>query len=108
MTFQVLLTDWAEDDLVGIYNYVLQRDSSDAADSLLETLESACRDLKEHPNRGHVAPELGHIGVSDVREVHCKTHYRVIYEVVGKKVFIYGVLDGRRHLQTLLEERLLR
>ncbi len=108
MTFQVLLTDWAEDDLVGIYNYVQQRDSIDAAASLLDNLEAACRNLKDLPNRGHILPELGHIGVTEIREVHCKTHYRVIYEVVGKKVLIYGVLDGRRSMQTLLEERLLR
>ena len=62
MSFQVLLTDWAEDDLVGIYNYVQQRDSSDAAGCLLDALEAACRNLKDLPNRGHVLPELAHIG----------------------------------------------
>ncbi len=108
MTLQVLLTSWAEDDLVEIYNYVLQRDSVDAADKLLEDLELAFHDLKDLPNRGHALPELQRIGVSDIREVHCKTYYRLVYEVVAKKVYIYGVLDGRRSLQSLLEERLLR
>ncbi len=108
MTFQILLTDWAEDDLVEIYRYVLQRDSVDAADSLLEDLESACLSLKELPNRGTSVPELEHVGVSEFREVHCKKFYRLIYEVVGKKIYIHGVLDGRRSLQSILEYRLLR
>ena len=41
------------------------------------------------------------------REVHFKP-YRIIYEIVGRKVFIHCVLDGRRAVQELLERRLLR
>ena len=34
--------------------------------------------------------------------------YRIIYQIVGRKVFIHCVLDGRRNLQDILERRLLR
>ena len=33
-------------------------------------------------------------------------HYRIIHRRVGDKVFIYLVADGRRDMQTLLEQRL--
>ena len=34
--------------------------------------------------------------------------YGVIYQIVGNKVFIHCVLDGRRNLQEILERRMLR
>jgi hypothetical protein len=34
--------------------------------------------------------------------------YRIIYEVIGHEVFILLIVDGRRSLQTILEQRLLR
>lgn len=52
-------------------------------------------------------PELERIGVTDYREVHFKP-YRLIYQIIGKKVFVHCVLDWRRDSQELLERRLLR
>jgi toxin ParE1/3/4 len=45
--------------------------------------------------------------VREYREIHFKP-YRIIYQIVGRKVFIHCVLDGRRALQEVLEHRLLR
>ena len=33
-------------------------------------------------------------------------HYRIIHRRVGDKIFIYLIADGRRDMQTLLEQRL--
>ena len=33
--------------------------------------------------------------------------YRVIYRIMGKRVFVYLIADGRRDMPTLLERRLL-
>lgn len=52
-------------------------------------------------------PELDRIGVTTYREVHFQP-YRIIYEFSGPEVFIHGVLDGRRDMQSLLQRRLLR
>ncbi len=52
-------------------------------------------------------PELERVGVSRYREVHYK-RYRIIYEVLGKTVYVHCVFDGRRDLQAVLERRLLR
>jgi len=32
----------------------------------------------------------------------------VIYQLIGRNVFVHCVLDGRRDMQSLLERRLLR
>ncbi|MCG8343889.1 MAG: type II toxin-antitoxin system RelE/ParE family toxin, partial [Chlorobiales bacterium] len=58
-------------------------------------------------DRGHCPPELERIHVREYREIHFKP-YKIIYRMHEQKVFIYGVLDGRRNLQELLIERLIR
>jgi len=105
--YQVNLLSMAEDDLLEIYKYVFINDSEDNADKLYEKLFATCKRLEKHPTRGHVPPELKDLGVEDFLEVHYKP-YRIIYRVIEKRVFIYCILDGRRDLSKLLEERLLR
>ncbi len=41
------------------------------------------------------------------QEIHVAS-FRIIYQVIGKKVFVIAVLDSRRDFQDLLEYRLYR
>ena len=107
MKYQVLVVAEAEEDIFEIYKYVLKADGRSRADHLLLKLQETCQSLAETPNRGHIPPELERVGVRAYREIHFKP-YRIIYQIVGKKVFIHCVLDGRRSLQEILECRLLR
>ena len=106
MKHQVLVIAEAEEDIFDIYKYVLKADGRSRADYLLVKLHKTCQSLAETPNRGHVPPELERVGVRAYREIHFKP-YRIIYRIVGRKVFIHCVLDGRRSLQEILERRLL-
>ena len=105
--FRVRIIEDAEQDLIEIYTYVATNDSVEKADHLLDRLENLCLSLGELGARGHVPPELDRVGVSAYREVHFKP-YRVIYQIIGRNVYIHCVLDGRRDMQALLERRLLR
>jgi len=107
MKHQVLVVAEAEEDIFDIYKYVLRADGRRRADHLLVKLQETCQSLAETPNRGHIPPELERVGVQGYREIHFKP-YRIIYQIVGRKVFIHCVLDGRRSLQEILERRLLR
>lgn len=107
MNFKVNIISDAEKDIFDIYNYVLINDSREKAEYLLSKLEETCLSLKKYPNRGHVPPELERVGIYTYKEIHFKP-YRIIYEITEKIVFIHCVLDGRRSLQELLENRLLR
>jgi len=107
VSYSVRIVADAEEDILEIYRYVLTADSERRADELLAKLEAACESLDEAPERGHVPPELRRVGVLDYREIHYKP-YRIIYQIVGKNVYVHCVLDGRRELQELLEARLLR
>lgn len=97
----------AEEDLFEIYRYVALNDSIGQADRLFDALKRACYSLRTLPLRGHIPPELQDIGVSQFREIRFKP-YRIFYSIVRTTVTIHCVLDGRRDMQTLLQERLLR
>ena len=97
----------AEDDLFDIYRYVALNDSIEQAGRLFGDLRGACYSLRTLSRRGHVPSELQTIGVTQFREIRFKP-YRIFYSLEGTSVIIHCVLDGRRDMQTLLAERLLR
>ena len=107
MKFHVRLVAEAEKDLHDIYSYVVVNDSPGKADALLDNIELTCGTLAYFPQKGHVPPELKRIGVAQYREIHFKP-YRVAYEIIGNAVYVHAILDGRRDLQSLFEQRLLR
>lgn len=107
MSHQVLLISEAEEDVLELYRFILQNDSAQKANYVYDKIQEAVDSLSENPERGHFPPELQRIGVLDYREIHFKP-YRIIFQIIGKNIFIHCVLDGRRDLQELLEQRLLR
>ena len=107
MNYEVFIIDNAEEDLYEIFNYVMVHDSALGAEKLLENLEKTCYSLSTFPGRGHIPPELERISIFAYKEINCKS-YRIIYQIVESSVYIHCILDGRRNLQQLLQERLLR
>jgi len=107
MTFKVYLIEDAEKDLFDIYRYVSRNDSVGHANSLIEKLEKTIMKLEMFPDRGHIPPELERIGVLEFREVFYKP-YRIIYQIVGNNVYVHCILDGRRDMQDILQQRVLR
>lgn len=105
--YRVRIVREAEEDLAELVDYIAQHDSVERASYVLERLMTVCERLEEHPERGHFLPELRSLGIQTYREIHFKP-YRIIYEVIGREVFILLIVDGRRSLQTILERRLLR
>jgi toxin ParE1/3/4 len=96
-----------EEDLGELIDYISNHDSIERADYVLGKLPVACERLEQQPDRGHFLPELRSLGIRNFREIHFKP-YRIIYEVIGREVFIQLIVDGRRSLQAILERRLLR
>lgn len=107
MKYKVNFVSDAEEDLFEIYKYVYSNDSEDNAEKLYSKLREKCLLLQEFPERGYISPELNLLEVSDFLEIHHKP-YRIIYRIIKKEVFIHCIIDGRRDIQKLLQERLLR
>ena len=104
--FDVLLTQGAEQDLEAIYDYLAEFDSAANADYVLDRLLAVAESLARLPERGSHPKELLALGVRDYRQTFFKP-YRIIYRVVGQRVYIALIVDGRRDLQSMLARRLL-
>ncbi len=105
--YDVMFDHDAEDDLFDIYAFVAMNDSVERADRLFAALRRTCLKLRRLPLRGKIPTELFEIGVTEFRELKYKP-YRVIYSLESTTVYVHCVLDGRRDIQTILQERLLR
>ena len=107
MKYHVYITADAEEDIFGIYKYVALTDRVENADHLFQKIEEKIYSLTTLANQGHFPPELEQIGIHEYREIHYKP-YRIIYSVIEADVCVHCVLDERRDLEDLLQERLLR
>lgn len=106
MRYQVFLTEDAQRDLEGLYEYITEFDSPANADSVLNGVLKVAESLATFPDRGTYPKELLVLGIREYRQTFFKP-YRVIYRVIGKRVYIYLIADGRRDMQSLLSRRLL-
>jgi len=107
MKYNVYIISDAAEDIFSVYKYDAINDSVQKADTLLENIEEKISGLSDMADRGHTPPELEHIGIYEYREIHYKP-YRIIYRIIESDVYVHCVLDGRRELEDLLQERLLR
>jgi toxin ParE1/3/4 len=105
--YKVIIDPLAKTDLKELFIYVSLNDSVESANKLLDALESTCEKLAKYPERGHIPPELRETGIKNYLEIHYKP-YRIIYEIESNLVYIHSVLDGRRNIQDILNNRILR
>ena len=106
MRYQVLVTEDAQRDLEEIHDYITEFDTLANADHVLNRVLEVVESLATLPERGAYPKELLALGVREYRQTFFKP-YRVIYRVIGKRVYIYLIADGRRDMQSLLSRRLL-
>ncbi len=107
MKYKVNIIKSAEDDLLEIYKYIYFNDCEENADKIYAKLVEKITSLQEFPNRGHIPSELKLLGIEDFLEIHYKA-FRIIYQIIENVVFVHCLLDGRRDMQKLLQERLIR
>ncbi|MGV0984108.1 MAG: type II toxin-antitoxin system RelE/ParE family toxin [Limnohabitans sp.] len=105
-TFEVLITQGAEQDLESIHDYISEFDSATNVNRVLDGLTGAVESLAEFPERGSFPKELLSLGIQEYRQTFFKP-YRLIYRVTGNQVIIYLIADGRRDMASLLSRRLL-
>jgi toxin ParE1/3/4 len=104
--FRVRWAEVAVRDLEELVAYIAT-ESPENAERVLARLEQRASTLETAPARGRVVPELARIGMRTWRELIIKP-YRLIYRIGGDTVTVLALLDGRRDLEDLLLERLVR
>ena len=103
----VIISREAKLDILDIWIYLYEHEGMAEADKLIKKLESVIYSLCDNPERGHIPPELETVNEFNYREIH-SLPYRVIYKILSGEIIIYCVLDGRRDMQSLLYQRLIR
>ena len=106
--WNVRFTHSAEGDIEAIIDFIAEREGVGRAEKILQIFREAKNSLSAFPMRGHFTPELLRFHISEFREIHAGV-YRFIYQVhkSTKRVYIHAVFDGRRHVDEILEERLI-
>ena len=109
MSHKVVILESAINDIASIYDYIELNDSGDKAEYVLEELEKCINSLAELQSRGRNVEELAKQGIvlDNTRQTSFKP-YRIIYSIEGKVFKVKMVVDGRRDLEDILMERLLR
>jgi toxin ParE1/3/4 len=105
--YTVQLTRSAERDLADIAGYLAQAASPAVATGFLDTMLDRIAELEQFPERGAVPRELDALGITAFRQLSAKP-WRIIYRISEATVIILLIADGRRDMQALLEQRLLR
>jgi addiction module RelE/StbE family toxin len=104
--FRVQWAEVAFRDLEELVSYIAT-DSDLDANRVLNRLEKRAAALESNPGHGRVVPELAHFGMRTWRELVVRP-YRLMYRIEGDTVILLAVFDGRRDLEDVLLERLLR
>ncbi|MES2936758.1 MAG: type II toxin-antitoxin system RelE/ParE family toxin [Pseudomonadota bacterium] len=106
-TYAVVLTQDAAQDLQELYDFIAEHDAPAKADHVLDRIEAALNGLARFPQRGAHVKELLAIGMRDYRETYFKP-YRIIYRIADRQAAVYLIVDGRRDMQAVLQQRVLR
>jgi len=107
MRREVVLSAPALADLLDINDYYLCEVSDRVANGIIDGLEAAVNNLAEFPDRGSIPKELLALGIRQYRQI-IENPYRIIYETFADKIVVHAILDGRRDMQSLLMQRILR
>lgn len=103
---EVVLTPEVIEDILAIYNYILERDGEEQAENILKRLEKRAYGLATLALRGKFPDELVPFDNRKIREVQ-EAPWRIFYRAEKDEVFVLAVLDGRRGIKEILENRLL-
>ena len=104
-TYKVHWADVAENDLIGIVEYIAE-DSLTNAINVFEKIKKKASSLNRFPQRGRIVPELKDQGIILYREL-IVTPWRLIYRISGKKVYVLTVVDSRQNVEDILLKRLI-
>jgi toxin ParE1/3/4 len=105
--FSVELTDEAARDLEHIHAYITEHASEREADALLDAFASKIESLETFPGRGSVSQEFFDLGVASFRQI-VMPPYRIVYQIIHRRVVISMIVDGRRDVYALIEDFLYR
>lgn len=108
MSYSVVISEDAEDDLFEIVDYVFSKEKALAPGlAVQERIEKAVASLATNPQRGRIVRSLRYVGVRKFREL-IENPWRIVFSIQDRKVHVVAIVDGRRSADDLLRERQIR
>ena len=87
----VIWADPAKSDLRAIHDFIAS-DSKYYAKKVVQDIMDRTNILEEYPRSGRKVPEIDD---ENIREIFMYS-YRILYEIKSEKVYIIGIIHGRR------------
>jgi toxin ParE1/3/4 len=104
--FEVIVSGEAEKDLDAVYDFIALADGVEQAILIQDRLMEEILKLETLPSRWKCPEEMLVLGVTDYHEAQCPP-WRIFYYISGERVGVVAVLDGKRNVSLLLQQRLL-
>ncbi len=105
-THTVPWTETAYTDLESIIEYI-SIDNMDNALHILHKIKEKAETLYSFPDRGRIVPELKFHNIESYRELILDP-WRILYKIEKDTEYVMSVIDGRRNMEDILLERLLK
>jgi toxin ParE1/3/4 len=103
---RIVWSQAAAEDLEAIVAYIALRSPTDAR-GVLRRLRERAEALRTAPERGRTVPALARFGIRTFRELAVRP-YRLLYRAEANSLVVLAVFDGRRDIEDVLFERLIR
>jgi len=107
MKFNVFWTRTAEQDLNEIIDYIISNGDVNRAYKVLNKIKDRVELLKISPEQGRTIPELELFKIQNYREVIVKP-WRIIYKIENEIIKVLLVIDGRRNIEDILFDKLIK
>ena len=104
--YNVLWTTTAKRDLEDIIEYIA-KDSVEIALEKYEKIKDSTQRLLLFPEQGRVIPELMKHNITNYHELIISP-WRLMYKIEKTSVYVLAVIDGRRNIEDILLQRVLR
>jgi toxin ParE1/3/4 len=105
MKFIINWTDFANQDLNDIIDYMIDNGDINNAKNIYLKIKERCVLLELNPNQGRIVPEFEKLSIIKYREIIVKP-WRIIYKVEKNAIYILVVIDGRRNTEEILLEKI--
>ena len=100
MTYEIIWTDFAMNELKKIYLFYLENVSRKVALSIKNDILSSTRQLENQPDSGQVELHLDNL--SETYRYILSGNYKIIYKSNNDHIFILDVFDARRNPEDLM------
>ncbi|HAS88443.1 MAG TPA: plasmid stabilization protein [Desulfovibrio sp.] len=101
MTYHVVFSPEAEKQILNLYRYVAETESSEVATRFTNSIIEFCEGLKTFPLRGIQRDDIR----KDLRVIHFKKRTSIAYAVFEERIAILGIFYGGQNYEEKLTKQ---